>query len=70
MHPLPEFHTKDIYTVIRRALVEDIGSGDVTSNSIIPAEACMTGQIIAKQKGVIAGLDVTEAVYRTFDMRT
>ena len=70
MHPLPEFHARDIYTVIRRALVEDIGSGDVTSNSIIPAEARMNGQIIAKQKGIIAGLDVAEAVYRTFDSRT
>jgi nicotinate-nucleotide pyrophosphorylase (carboxylating) len=69
MRPLPEFHNKDIYTVIRRALVEDIGTGDVTSNSIIPAEARMNGQIIAKQPGVIAGLDVGEAVYRTFDSR-
>jgi nicotinate-nucleotide pyrophosphorylase (carboxylating) len=69
MRPLPEFHSRDIYTVIRRALVEDIGTGDVTSNSIIPADARMSGQIIAKQKGVIAGLDVAEAVYRTFDSR-
>jgi nicotinate-nucleotide pyrophosphorylase (carboxylating) len=70
MRPLPEFHSGDVYTVIRRALVEDVGSGDVTSNSIIPAGARMNGQIIAKQKGVIAGLDVAEAVYRTFDSRT
>ena len=61
MPSLPEFHTRDVYTVIRRALVEDVGTGDVTSNSIIPA---------AKQKGLIAGLDVAEAVYRTFDSRT
>jgi nicotinate-nucleotide pyrophosphorylase (carboxylating) len=68
MHPLPEFNTKDIYAVISRALVEDVGAGDVTSDSIIPADARMSGQIIAKQKGVIAGLDVAEAVYRTFDL--
>ena len=46
---------------------EDIGPGDVTSNSIIPAEATMHGQVIAKQSGVIAGLDVAKAVYATFD---
>ena len=69
MPSLPEFQTRDVYTVIRRALVEDVGTGDVTSNSIIPAEARMDGQIIAKQKGIIAGLDVAEAVYRTFDSR-
>src|SRR5512133_1152330 len=69
MRPLPEFPSKDIYTVIRRALVEDIGPGDATSTSIIPANARMNGQIIAKQHGVIAGLDVAEAVYRTLDSR-
>ncbi len=57
----------EIMEGIRRALAEDIGSGDATSNSILPAEAKMRGQIIAKQDGVIAGLDVAEAVYLTFD---
>lgn len=57
----------EIMEVIRRALAEDIGPGDATSNSILPAEADMRGQVIAKQEGVIAGLDVAEAVYMTFD---
>jgi nicotinate-nucleotide pyrophosphorylase len=57
----------DILEAIRRALVEDIGGGDATSNSIIPPEARMSGQIIAKQDGVIAGLDVAEAVCRAVD---
>jgi nicotinate-nucleotide pyrophosphorylase (carboxylating) len=56
-----------ILAAIRRALDEDIGSGDATSNSIIPEEAQMTGQIIAKQAGVIAGLDVAQAAYALFD---
>ena len=57
----------EIMEVIQRALAEDIGPGDATSNSILPAEADMQGQIIAKQDGVIAGLDVAEAAYMTFD---
>jgi nicotinate-nucleotide pyrophosphorylase (carboxylating) len=57
----------EILEAIQRALAEDIGPGDVTSNSILPAEADMRGQIIAKQEGIIAGLDVAEAVYVTFD---
>jgi nicotinate-nucleotide pyrophosphorylase (carboxylating) len=57
----------EILEAIQRALAEDIGPGDVTSNSILPAEADMHGQIIAKQEGIIAGLDVTQAVYLTFD---
>lgn len=57
----------EVMDAIQRALAEDIGPGDATSNSILPAEADMRGQIIAKQEGVIAGLDVAEAVYLTFD---
>lgn len=56
-----------ILASIRTALAEDIGSGDATSNSIIPVEARMRGNIIAKQAGVIAGLDVAQAVYQAVD---
>jgi len=52
---------------IRGALAEDIGTGDVTTDSIVPAEAGMRGQIIAKQAGVVAGLDIAQAVYQTVD---
>ena len=58
-----------ILAIIRQALDEDIGTGDATSNSIIPPDTQMTGQIIAKQDGVIAGLDVARAAYALFDPR-
>ena len=57
----------EILATIRNALTEDIGSGDATTNSIVPAEAAMRGQIIAKQAGMIAGLDVARAVYLMVD---
>jgi nicotinate-nucleotide pyrophosphorylase (carboxylating) len=57
----------DILEAIRRALSEDIGPGDATTDSIVPAEAGMQGRIIAKQDGVIAGLDVAQVVYRMVD---
>ena len=56
-----------ILEAIQRALAEDIGSGDVTTDSIVPAEAPMRGQIIAKQTGIIAGLDIARAVYLSLD---
>ena len=56
-----------ILKIIQQALDEDIGRGDATSNSILPPQAQMTGQIIAKQAGVIAGLDVAQAAYHLFD---
>ena len=57
----------EILAAIRNALAEDIGPGDATTNSIIPAEAAMRGQIIAKKDGVIAGLDVVQSVYQMVD---
>jgi nicotinate-nucleotide pyrophosphorylase (carboxylating) len=55
--------SREILATIRSAQSEDVGPGDATTNSIVPAEASMRGQIIAKQEGVIAGLDVAQAVY-------
>ncbi len=55
--------SREILATIRSALAEDVGPGDATTNSIVPPEANMRGQIIAKQEGVIAGLDVAQAVY-------
>jgi len=54
---------------IRRALDEDIGSGDATTDSIVPTAAAMRGRIIAKQDGVIAGLDVAQGVFHLLDGR-
>jgi len=60
---LPE----DVIECIRRAMAEDIGSGDVTTDSIVPTQATMNGKIIAKQTGIVAGLEVAQAVYLLLD---
>ena len=52
---------------IREALAEDIRSGDVTTDSIVPPDASLRGRIIAKQSGVVAGLPMAEAVWRELD---
>ena len=57
----------DIMQSIQQALSEDIGSGDVTTNSIVPQAARMKGKIIAKQDGVVAGLEVASAVFLCVD---
>lgn len=59
----------DISTSIKRALEEDIGSGDATTDSIVPPGAVLRGRIVAKQAGVIAGLEVAEAVFHEIDTR-
>ncbi len=49
---------------LRQALTEDIGSGDVTTETIVPAGATLRGQIVAKQDGIVAGLDVAQHLLR------
>lgn len=49
--------------LIKNALAEDIGHGDITTNSLISDDEIMTGTFIAKADGVIAGLDVAKAVF-------
>ena len=57
----------EIRTVIQSALDEDIGSGDATSEAIIPLDAKMGAQIVAKQDGVLAGLDIAKEAFLLVD---
>lgn len=50
--------------IIERALKEDIGTGDITTLSTIPAEATTKGFIYAKEEGVVAGLPVAKRVFQ------
>lgn len=52
----------EILDCLKRALAEDIGTGDVTTNSIVSAGAELHVQIIAKQDGVIAGIEIARKV--------
>ncbi len=49
------------------AYAEDIGDGDITTNNLIPFGEIRTARLVAKESGVIAGLPVTEMVFRKFD---
>lgn len=57
----------DILDSICRALAEDVGSGDATTDSIVPRAAKTEVQIVAKQSGVIAGLEVARTVFLQLD---
>jgi nicotinate-nucleotide pyrophosphorylase (carboxylating) len=59
----------EVLVCIQRAMMEDIGSGDVTTDSIVPPQAAMSGKVIAKQAGIVAGLDVARAAYLLLDDR-
>ncbi len=53
--------------LIELALVEDVGPGDVTSQSTLPAGQVLRARIVAKAAGVIAGLPVAARVFACID---
>lgn len=56
--------------LIRMALEEDITSEDVSTNAVMPEYAAGTVDLIAKEDGVIAGLDVYVRVFTLLDEKT
>ncbi len=53
--------------LIERAIAEDIGPGDATSEAVLSADLLLHGRIVAKAAGVIAGLPLAEAVFARVD---
>lgn len=53
--------------LIRTALREDIGTGDITTLATIPADKEIRGLFLAKESGVICGLPVVERVFAHMD---
>ena len=46
--------------LVEKALAEDVGRGDVTTNSIIPADLSGTARIYAKQALVVCGHEIAQ----------
>lgn len=53
--------------IVENALAEDIGSGDITTENIFLKNEVGCATIIAKEKGIIAGLPVAGLVFKTLD---
>ena len=53
--------------LIERALAEDVGPGDLTSAAVVPKEARGRATIEQRAPGVLAGLEVAEAVFGQVD---
>jgi nicotinate-nucleotide pyrophosphorylase (carboxylating) len=60
--------SSEIEANVRRALAEDIGSGDITAQ-LIPAERLAQATIITREAAVIAGTAWVDAVFRQLDPR-
>jgi nicotinate-nucleotide pyrophosphorylase (carboxylating) len=49
--------------LVARALAEDVGSGDVTADAVVPADAEATARIVRKEPGVLFGFDAAAEVF-------
>jgi len=58
---------EDLTPFLQRAFAEDIGDGDHTTLSCIPADAVGKSRLIIKEKGVVAGVNVALEVFKYFD---
>lgn len=56
-----------VRAIVRRALAEDLGDGDVTSESILPPSMVLRGRFISKESGFLAGLAVAAEVFGLLD---
>ncbi len=57
----------DLAALVQRALQEDVGSGDVTTDAAVAADARARARIVQKAPGAVFGLDVAEAVFTALD---
>jgi nicotinate-nucleotide pyrophosphorylase (carboxylating) len=56
--------------MVRGALLEDLGrAGDITTDAIVPADAVARVALVARQPGVVAGLDIALQAFRLVDPR-
>ena len=65
---MPTFRmTPETESLIDRALMEDLSLGDPTTEALIPPELAGKADLVAKEEGVLAGVDVALAVFRRVD---
>ncbi|MFW6124043.1 MAG: carboxylating nicotinate-nucleotide diphosphorylase [Acidobacteriota bacterium] len=57
----------DIDEIIEAALKEDMPNGDITSESIIDPESVSEAHMVAREKGILAGIDIAENVFKKID---
>lgn len=55
----------EIADAIHRALAEDVGSGDITTNLCVPPDALATGRMFARQSLTLAGIELLPLIFET-----
>jgi len=67
MNDLSSVGAFDVDDFIQRALSEDVGDGDHTTLSTIPASAKGKARLLVKQEGILAGVEIARSVFAQVD---
>lgn len=62
-----DWNSAEIAALVRRALAEDVGSGDATALATVPAAATARAHIVARAELVVAGLPLAKEVFEALD---
>ena len=65
--PPPELSAETVQEIVRRALAEDIGTGDVTTNAVVGRDGSVQAPMVFRERGIVAGLDVAREVFCQLD---
>jgi len=57
---LPQYLVRE---AVQRALAEDIGRGDITTEALIDGGVRASARLVAREQGIVAGLDLAEAAF-------
>jgi len=60
---------KYIKNIVRLALAEDIGKGDITTNNLIPRNSRSQARLVAKADGVLCGVNLAREVFKTLSTK-
>ena len=58
----------EIVEIVRRSLAEDVGSGDVTTDTCVPADVIAKGVFLAREPMIVAGVDLLPILYDKEDI--
>jgi len=64
---IPTLDEKKLDTLVRHALIEDLGSGDITTQLTIPKNKKIKATIVVKKDCIVCGLKVAERVFKTMN---
>jgi len=69
MKKMKELNIKKVWPLIKMAIEEDLGAGDMTGELFIGDDAIATGYIVSREEIVVCGMDVAEAILKYYDKR-